>query len=186
MLSGLLVPYDPGWPERYAALRAVIVDEVGADVLGVDHIGSTSIPGLASKDVIDIQVTVAALSQVDEWPHEIGSFVRRDNLSDHVPPGCAGGPGWEKRYWSSRDPRSHMHVRVDGAPNHRYALLFRDYLRTHREPANAYERLKFGLARVCDDTAEYADVKDPACDLIVDAAEHWAESVGWTVQISRA
>lgn len=184
VLQDLLVPYDAAWPKRYAVLRAAILGEIGSDVLRVDHVGSTSVPGLASKDVIDIQVTVARLSDADEWPDVIGTFVRRDNFKDHVPPGGTAGPDWEKRYWSSREPRSHMHVRVADAANHRYALLFRDYLRANREPVVAYERLKFGLAQVCENTAEYADLKDPGCDLILQAAERWAKSVGWNAQTS--
>lgn len=161
-----------------------ILSAVGPGVLGVDHIGSSSIPGLASKNVIDIQVTVATLSDADRWPPNIGTFSRRENMADHVPPGAADGPDWEKRFWSSREPRSHMHVRAAGTANHRYALLFRDYLREHREAAEAYERLKLGLARVCGDTAEYADVKDPVCDLIVQAAERWALQTGWAPSIA--
>jgi len=78
-----------------------------------------------------------------------------------------------------------MHVRVAGMANHRYPLLFRDYLRAHRDAAQAYERLKFGLAEVCENTAEYADVKDPVCDLIIQAAESWAVTIGWTPEITR-
>jgi GrpB-like predicted nucleotidyltransferase (UPF0157 family) len=185
MLPDLLVPYDPSWPDRYSVLRASIVREVGDELLGVDHIGSTSVPGLASKDVIDIQVTVASLEGVDGWPDAISTFARRDHFTDHVPPGGSDGRDWEKRYWSSRRPRAHMHVRVAGMANHRYPLLFRDYLRAHRDAAQAYERLKFGLAEVCENTAEYADVKDPVCDLIIQAAESWAVTIGWTPEITR-
>lgn len=185
-MPGLLVPYDPVWPRRFADLRAAILGDLGAEVLGIDHIGSTSVPGLASKDVIDIQVTVADLVHVDAWPDVIGTFARRDNLADHVPPGGTQGPDWEKRYWTSREPRSHMHVRVAGAANHRYALLFRDYPRANREAADAYERLKFGLARVCADTAEYADLKDSGCDLVIQAAERWSEFVGSAAEIDDA
>jgi hypothetical protein len=64
---------------------------------------------------------------------------------------------------------------VVGWPNQRYALLFRDYLRAHPRAADAYARLKRGPAqRLGDDLAAYTDIKDPACDLIVLAAEAWA------------
>jgi len=67
------------------------------------------------------------------------------------------------------------HVRVAGWPNHRYALLFRDYLRAHPPAAAAYARLKLALAeRFGDDLRAYTEVKDPACDLIMAAAEDWA------------
>lgn len=184
VIQDLLVPYDPSWPERFSVLRASIIDAVGDAILGVDHIGSTSVPGLTSKNVIDVQVTVEALEVVDRWPSEIASFTRRGNVTDHVPPGSGEGSDWEKRFWSSRQPRAHLHVRVAGRANHRYALLFRDYLRTHQHAADAYARVKSGLARICVDKAEYADTKDPVCDLIIQAAERWAEQTHWTPQIN--
>jgi GrpB-like predicted nucleotidyltransferase (UPF0157 family) len=85
---------------------------------------------------------------------------------------------WEKRLWQSRPGarrRVNLHVRVAGWPNQRYALLFRDYLRTHPQAAAAYARLKRALAeRLGDDLVAYTDLKDHACDLIVVAAEEWA------------
>jgi GrpB-like predicted nucleotidyltransferase (UPF0157 family) len=79
-------------------------------------------------------------------------------------------PAWARR-------RVNAHVRVAGWPNQRYALLFRDYLRAHRGAAAAYVSLKRGLAgRLGGDLAAYTELKDPACDLIVAAAEDWASA----------
>lgn len=136
-------------------------------------------PGLAAKDVVDIQVTVGALALADRWPAAIGPFRRRSVRDDHVPPGQAPGPDWQKRYWSSREPAAHLHVREAGRANQRYALVFRDYLRAHRDAAEAYAGAKRALAALCDDTGAYADAKDPVCDLIVQAAESWAARTGW-------
>jgi GrpB-like predicted nucleotidyltransferase (UPF0157 family) len=72
-----------------------------------------------------------------------------------------------------------MHVRVQGRPNQRYALLFRDYLREHPAAAAAYAELKRRLAALEIDRGVYADVKDPACDLIMAAAEEWSALSGW-------
>lgn len=72
-----------------------------------------------------------------------------------------------------------VHVRVAGRPNQRYPLLFRDYLRAHADAAAAYARLKRRIADLGIDKGVYADVKDPACDLILIAAEGWAEQTGW-------
>jgi GrpB-like predicted nucleotidyltransferase (UPF0157 family) len=71
-------------------------------------------------------------------------------------------------------------VRRLGAANQRYALLFRDYLRAHPTSAAAYGELKRRLAAQLPDLLTYAEVKDPACDLIVIAAEDWARWQGWT------
>jgi GrpB-like predicted nucleotidyltransferase (UPF0157 family) len=85
---------------------------------------------------------------------------------------------WEKRLWQSPSGagrRVNVHVRVAGWPNQRYALLFRDYLRAHPGAAAAYARLKRELAhRLGDDLASYTQLKDPACDLVIVAAQDWA------------
>jgi GrpB-like predicted nucleotidyltransferase (UPF0157 family) len=68
---------------------------------------------------------------------------------------------------------------VQGRANQRYALLFRDYLRAHPRSAAAYAELKRRLASNLADLRTYPDVKDPACDLIIVAAEDWADATGW-------
>ena len=75
-----------------------------------------------------------------------------------------------------------LHIRVAGRPNQRYPLLFRDYLRAHPESAAAYAALKRALAALGIDRGVYADVKDPACDLIFVAAEDWAAQTGWSIR----
>jgi GrpB-like predicted nucleotidyltransferase (UPF0157 family) len=175
-----IIGYDPVWPARFDRLAAVVRHELGSDVVRIDHIGSTSVPGLAAKDTIDIQVTVASLSTADCWPEQIGPFRRREICEDHVPPGAKPGADWRKRFWSSSQPAANLHVREAGRANQRYAVLFRDYLRTNRRSSEAYERAKRHLADLCDDIATYADAKDPICDLIMENAERWAVEVGWS------
>jgi GrpB-like predicted nucleotidyltransferase (UPF0157 family) len=179
----IIVPYDSRWPETFKELQAVITSRLGTSVLSVDHVGSTSVPGLAAKDVIDIQVSVRSLKEADTWPDRLGPFRRGSYNSDHVPPNSPAGPGWEKRYWFSDEPRAHLHVREVGRANHRYALLFRDYLRRSDAAAVAYERVKRTLADLCADVGQYSDAKDPVCDLIVQAAERWALQIGWSDQL---
>lgn len=150
----------------------------------IDHIGSTSVPGLAAKDVIDIQVTVPDFMRWDELEPLISrsGYVVTPVRTDHRPP-RAGGPesDWEKRFFqaSAGARRVHVHVRVDGRANQRYALLFRDYLRAHVGAAEAYAELKRRLASLGIDLRTYAEVKDPVCDLIMDAAGPWADATGW-------
>ncbi|MEM9563914.1 MAG: GrpB family protein [Actinomycetota bacterium] len=184
-----IVDHDPSWPERFvlagASLRAVVGDDSGR----VDHIGSTSVPGLAAKDVIDIQITVAELDVADAWPDELlpGLVRRSDIVTDHVPAGSAGDPAdWAKRYWSN-GADLHVHVRAAGRANQRYPLLFRDYLRADRLAADSYAAIKRALTSAAPgDWDTYYDVKDPACDLIIAGAEHWAARVGWTQPASDA
>jgi predicted N-acetyltransferase YhbS len=89
---------------------------------------------------------------------------------------------WEKGYLDQRpgERPSHVHVRVVGRPNHRYPLLVRDYLRAHPTSAAAYAEMKRRLAALAPNSGTYAEMKDPACDLIYLAAEAWASSSGWT------
>jgi GrpB-like predicted nucleotidyltransferase (UPF0157 family) len=68
---------------------------------------------------------------------------------------------------------------VAGRANARYALLFRDFLRSHPDEAEAYAALKRRLAAIAPDSASYADTKDPVCDLIYFAAERWASDTSW-------
>jgi uncharacterized protein YhfF len=77
--------------------------------------------------------------------------------------------------------RANVHVRRAGSANERYALLFRDYLRAHPLVAAAYAELKRRLSASLADVANYADVKDPAVDLIYLAAEPWASATSWTL-----
>jgi dephospho-CoA kinase len=65
MANVVIVDYDPTWPDQFEQLAADLRRRLGDDILGIDHIGSTSVPGLAAKDVIDLQVTVASLADAD-------------------------------------------------------------------------------------------------------------------------
>jgi GrpB-like predicted nucleotidyltransferase (UPF0157 family) len=180
MAAVALVDYDPTWPDQFARLAAALRRQLGDGVLAVDHIGSTAVPGLAAKDVLDVQVTVPDLATADRLAPAFrrAGYLATPYRRDHQPAGDRSDPGaWEKRLWQTPPGarRANLHVRVAGWPNQRYALLFRDYLRAHPRAAAAYARLKRALAeRLGDDLAGYTDVKDPACDLIVVAAEAWA------------
>jgi GrpB-like predicted nucleotidyltransferase (UPF0157 family) len=181
MAAVTIVDYDPTWPGQFERLAAELRRRLGDAAVAIDHVGSTAVPGLAAKDVIDVQVTVASLADADRLApaFQAAGYVATNYRHDHRPAGDAGDPGlWEKRLWQSPPGarrRVNVHVRVAGWPNQRYALLFRDYLRAHPHAAAAYARLKRGLAEhLGDDLRAYTELKDPACDLIVVAAEDWA------------
>jgi GrpB-like predicted nucleotidyltransferase (UPF0157 family) len=180
---GLVISdYEPSWPTRFRGFARSLRERLGQDAVRIDHIGSTSVPGLAAKDLIDIQVTVADLELSDAWPDELlPGLHRRSGMFDHVPAASSSDPAdWDKRYWSS--PQTlHVHVRQDGRVNQRYPLLFRDYLRADPIAAGSYASLKRALAAmVGDDVEAYYAVKDPACDLIIAGAAQWADRVGWS------
>jgi GrpB-like predicted nucleotidyltransferase (UPF0157 family) len=181
----VIQPYDHQWPSEFESVRARLQEGLGDVAARIDHIGSTSVPGLAAKDVIDVQVTVEDLADRRLVPAFEGLGATLTEItSDHVPPGDRSGPrAWEKRYF--RAPASwrptHLHVREAGRANTRYALLFRDYLRHSTPAAAAYAEIKMTLSRLHpEDVDAYYAVKDPVCDLIMDAAEQWADGVGWS------
>ncbi len=180
-----IVPYDPRWPGEFEVIGRALRSNLGALALRIDHIGSTSVPGLAAKDIIDIQVTVQTLdaAAISGPLSELEYTMVEGIVRDHVPP---GGPmadeEWQKVYF--RPPagqrRTHLHVRQQGRANQRYPLLFRDCLRPNPGTAEAYRQIKEALARQDpDDGDAYYDVKDPVCDIIMDVARAWANESGY-------
>ena len=181
----LIEPYSERWPQDFRRIAERIRAAMGERALRIDHVGSTAVPGLAAKPVVDVQVTVAQLA--DAQPLADAGFEESLGFGDHRPPGADGPDAdWEKRFFNPPVGRANVHVRVDGRANERYALLFRDYLRAHPLAAEAYAELKRRLARELRDGAAYAVVKDPACDLIAVAAEAWAAETCWQLPPSDA
>jgi GrpB-like predicted nucleotidyltransferase (UPF0157 family) len=178
-----IVPYRATWPDEFAEIGRTLREALGPLALRIDHIGSTAVPGLAAKDRIDIQITVESLAPAVEQALRRAGYERFGGVArDHVPPGSGADPDqWVKWFFRPAAPGRaiNVHVRIQGRANQRYPLLFRDYLRAHPASAEAYARLKLHLARLFDDTGVYADVKDPACDLIALAAEDWATATDW-------
>ena len=130
-----VVPYDEEWPRLFSSLGASLRAALGDIALRIDHIGSTSVPGLAAKPIIDVQISVAALEPVEPYRLRLEGLelvFRADN------------PELTKRYF--REPsgsrRTHIHVRQAGSWAEQFALLFRDYIRTHQEDALLYAELE--------------------------------------------
>ena len=179
-----IVDYRTEWPAEFERIRDWLAGALGDAALRIDHIGSTAVPGLAAKDIIDAQVTVAALdvSVLDPAFARIDCARAVDIDRDHAPPTATDGDGWRKLYY--RPPATlrptHLHVRRAASANGRYPLLFRDYLRAHQLAASAYAQVKRALAQHDSfDVDFYYDVKDPVCDIIMAGAEDWATHSGW-------
>ncbi|HXQ14154.1 MAG TPA: GrpB family protein [Caulobacteraceae bacterium] len=188
-----IIDYQPRWAGEFQQIASVLRRTFGPLALAIHHIGSTSVPGLAAKDVIDLQVSVAALDPAAalEAAIEAVGYAMLPHLGgDHIPVGADPDPSlWRKRYASelAGGRRTHIHIRVLGLPNQRYPLLFRDYLRANPAAAGTYALIKRELAaRHADDVDAYYAVKDPVCDLIFDAAELWAARAGWRLPESDA
>ncbi len=179
-----IVPYNPDWPREFDALAAPIRRAVGRLAWSVDHIGSTAVPGLAAKDIIDIQLTVSAFNpELETALVGLGYARRTDIIADHRPPGTTGlDSDWEKWYFQPppRQRPTNLHVRIANRANQRYALLFRDYLRAHAGAADTYGLIKQRLAHYHPtDWDAYYDIKDPVCDIIWHAAQAWAAVTNW-------
>ena len=178
----VIVPADPNWPQAFAGIKAALTPALPAGAV-VHHIGSTAVPGLAAKDIIDLQVTVASLTQIDTTALAAAGFNLRAPTSDHCPPGMTLPPSdLCKRLFGTNQPHAaHVHFRELGRFNQRYPLLCRDYLRAHSPAAAAYAVIKHNLAaRFPDDIEAYYAIKDPVFDLIMVGAAAWAERIAWT------
>jgi GrpB-like predicted nucleotidyltransferase (UPF0157 family) len=124
----MIIPYDAEWPILFARLGGALRATLGDVALRIDHVGSTSIPGLEAKPIIDVQISVASFEPLDAYrgPLEsLGYLFRADNTER------------TKRYFREAPGtrRTHVHVRRAGSLSEQFALLFRDYLRAHAEDA---------------------------------------------------
>jgi len=178
-----IVPYQDRWVSEFRRLENDIRQAAGRLAVRVDHIGSTSVTGLDAKDILDVMVSVRSLDAADELVEPLSGLdfqLISGVRSDHPPAGIDTVPvEWAKRLFNRYPParRVHLHVRVDGRANQRYALLFRDYLRAQPRAAAGYAALKHQLARYhghTDDHTAYVEIKDPVCDIIMAAAEDGA------------
>lgn len=175
-----IVAYRASWPGDYQRL-ADTIRPIAPTGSRLHHIGSTSVSGLAAKDVIDIQLTVDDLADVDIAALVGAGFTHRPGMKDHCPPGVVL-PDEElfKLYFKTSQRPAHLHVRQSGRFNQRYPLLCRDYLRAHPDAAKAYEAVKYGLARhFSDDADAYYEIKDPVFDIVMAGAKLWSEHVAW-------
>jgi GrpB-like predicted nucleotidyltransferase (UPF0157 family) len=105
MATVVIVDYDPSWPDQFEQLAAALRPRLGDAAVAIDPIGSTSVPGLAAKDIIDIQVTVASLADADRLgpAFQQAGYAATRYRSDHRPAGDSSDPAlWEKRLWQSR------------------------------------------------------------------------------------
>lgn len=168
----VLIEYDPAWPQTYERWRQRLAAALGSAMLAIEHVGSTSVPGLAAKPIVDIQVSVADLG--DE-PHYVpplqatGLVLRsRDELHRYFRP-----PADQSR-------EVHVHVCAAGGQWERDHLLFRDYLRAHPAACHRYAEAKqANVRRWSDDGWAYTDAKTGVILDILEQAEDWAAAIGW-------
>jgi GrpB-like predicted nucleotidyltransferase (UPF0157 family) len=179
-----VLDYQPGWPAEFERLAAGLREVLGDLALGIDHVGSTSVPDLAAKDCIDIQVRVAAVDEAtagpplaaagfrlrpEPWNHsEVSGRVTCPKLVFAAPPGGRS---------------ANIHIRENAGSNARFALLFRDYLRADQAARQAWGAFKQRLAQSAPDIFDYGQIKAPATEILIQAAEAWASRTGWSMAL---
>ena len=164
----VVVDHDPRWAGRFRAERGRIAGALGANALRIDHIGSTAVPGLAAKPIVDILVVVEDVEDDEsEGPRlENAGYLLRVREPGH-------------RMYRTADLGVHVHLWA--APDEiRRHLLFRDWLRVDGADRRTYESVKRGLAeREWDDMNHYARAKDAVVADIMVRAEAWAARTTW-------
>lgn len=152
----IIVPYDPRWPAQFEEEKTRLIADIGAYVLSIEHIGSTAVPGLAAKPVIDILIGVHSLQEASLF----------------IPPLEARGYEYVPQYEDEMPFRRYLHRKVNGEHTHhlhmveptthfyKVQLAFRDYLRTHPETRDAYAALKVHLSeKYRNDRMAYTNAK---------------------------
>jgi dephospho-CoA kinase len=191
---GAVVDPDPGWAAQGARLVAKLTDALG-DWRGssgvrhtdVEHVGSTSVPGLPAKDVIDLQIGVPRLIDADD-PAFVATLRRRGFLrvggveQDHPHPDGADPTAWTKRFHAGMDPGRvvNVHVREHGSAGWVFALQFRDWLRADLDAKAGYAAHKRLLLRQTPTTTAYVEAKEPWFDQAYPLVRDWARRTGWT------
>lgn len=154
MSDGVIVlDYDPRWPELAAREIARLAEALGPAALRIEHVGSTAVPGLAAKPIVDLMVSVAALDESYVAPIESLGYL------------FTPFPGQDDRHFFGRPharPRTHhVHVVAAGGHEERRHLAFRDFLRADPDAAAEYAAVKREAARHHpDDIFAYMDFKD--------------------------
>jgi len=156
----LIAEYDPRWPELFAREADRIRRVLGSSALQVEHTGSTSVPGLAAKPIVDIVLVVA--ESADEKTYapllEAAGYVLRIRERH-----------WhEHRMFNGPDTEINLHVFSSGCPEVDRVLMFRDWLRTNSADRDLYARVKIELAQKEWETIDdYADAKHAVINQIL-------------------
>lgn len=149
----VVVDYDPRWPEEFDLLRSHLQPVVAGLALGIEHVGSTAVTGLAAKPVIDVDVVVA-----DE--HASRAAVRALAEAGWVPEGDLGIAGRQAFQTRPGLPHHHLYVVVTGSQPHLDHVLLRDHLRRNPAAVAEYAALKKELAPLLrEDRQAYLDAK---------------------------
>lgn len=182
-----VIPFQERWQDEFLFIAKSLRKQLGCEALRIDHIGSTAVPGLSAKDIIDVQITLNSLDDATEFVtcmqnagYRKRGNIRFDELVGLTP---AESPQLRKLYFREQvnQRRTHIHVRQRGLLNQNYALLFRDYLRDNESVRECYGLIKQRLAEIFPNQIDgYLYIKDPLMDMIYRGAQEWAEKTHWS------
>lgn len=149
----IIVDYDSVWPAVFEELRQRVGSALADLSFTIEHVGSTSVPGLAAKPIIDLDILLRSAADQPLAIERLSAF-------GYVHRGDLGIPGREAFSHPAEIPRHHLYLCPPGSVAYRDHIAFRDYLRTHPETVEEYARLKHELARIYhDDRDGYTDAK---------------------------
>ena len=133
----VVLPYSETWPQNFILIRDELLEALGGLALRIEHVGSTSVPGLSAKPIIDIDAVIRDYSVFDEAVSGLGRI-------GYTHEGDLGIPGREAFGYEGKDhlQKHHLYVCPQDSRELKRHIAFRDYLRTHPEAVRAYSRIK--------------------------------------------
>jgi GrpB-like predicted nucleotidyltransferase (UPF0157 family) len=165
----IIEDYDPRWPEQFEVLRSRISQSLGTLAAAIEHVGSTAVPGLAAKPIIDIDVLLHSAADLPE-------AIARLAILGYQHQGDLGVAGREAFRAPSNDVPHHLYVHRPQSREYARHITFRNHMRANPEDARAYERLKHALALQYRDNREaYSLAKTEFVEAILlraNATEH--------------
>ncbi len=173
-----VLPYQERWAREGAELVSRL-RHLAPDATALDHIGSTSVPGMPAKDCIDAMVRVRSLEDHDCSTLLAAGFREREESWNYIE--TLGEASHPKRVFAPPPgARSvNIHIREVGSPTAQYSLLFRDYLRADATSRATWGQFKVRLAETATDIYSYGQIKAAAQPLLMTLAEEWAKNTSW-------
>jgi GrpB-like predicted nucleotidyltransferase (UPF0157 family) len=178
-----LTAWSAAWESEFEKLAEQLRGALGVVATAIQHIGSTAVPGLPAKDVIDAQVLVWELHdpRIEQAFESLGFRKRHEpwNQADSI-----GGVSFPKAVYAPppRARAANIHVRPTNSSAARHALLFRDYLRADTQSRATWADVKAQIASAVPDLAPYGEIKAAALPLLMRCAEQWADETKWIPQ----
>ena len=158
----VVLPYDETWKKDFYSIEAELKDAVGDLVTGIEHVGSTSVPGLSAKPIIDIDVIIKDYTVFEAVVDSLAKIGYKHE-------GDLGIPGREALKYDGKEHlrKHHLYVCTQDSSELKRHISFRDYLRSHPEAVNEYSRIKEeGAALYPYDIDKYIEYKSPVIEKI--------------------